>query len=87
MSSESVKCDKVFIGKDNKKNLELNKPIPLFDYSEPLYNSFRILIKNSGSIGELSALKVLIELHKDDFIEMHYDRLRIRLQRQAYILL
>lgn len=87
MSSESVKCDKVFIGKDNKKNQELNKPIPLFDDSEPLYNSFGVLIKNSGSLDELSALKVLIELHKDDFIEMHYDRLRIRLQRQAYILL
>ena len=73
--------------KDNEKNLGLNKPIPLVDESEPLYNSFRILIKNSGSLVELSALKVLIELHKDDLIEMHYDRLRIRLQRQAYILL
>lgn len=87
MSSESVKYDKVFIDKDNVKNSELNKPIPLFDDSKPLYNSFGVLIKNSGSLDELSALKVLIELHKDDFIEMHYDRLRIRLQRQAYILL
>ena len=87
MSSGSVKYDKVFIDKNNKKNLGLNKPIPLFDDSEPLYNSFGVLIKNSGSLDELSALKVLIELHKDDFIEMHYDRLRIRLQRQAYILL
>lgn len=87
MSSESVKCDKVFIDKDNEKNLGLNKTISLFNDSEPLYNSFRILIKNSGSLDELSALKALIELYKDDFIKMHYDRLRIRLQRQAYILL
>ena len=49
MSSESVKYDKVFIDKDNVKNSELNKPIPLFDDSEPLYNSFGVLIKNSGS--------------------------------------
>ncbi|WP_302498851.1 hypothetical protein [uncultured Veillonella sp.] len=84
MSAEGIQNDNLISQIDTLNDSDLNQSEDFDDTAQQLYNAFRALIIQSGSLEELKTLKALIELHKVDLYTGLYERLRTMIIRKIY---